>query len=226
MPLETILLFLIADLMFCLTPGPATMVTVSHALPLGPTGGMRGALGPIVGVNIGNFIWYALTAFGLIALIEAIPAAYAVLRWIGVAYLAWMGFRMFRRDTSALADQSASSASFRRGFFNGLAVHMSNPKALLFYVAFIPPFIDPAGNLMLQFAILAGLTVITETTGLTFYAALASKARNLGNADQAQPVFHRIAAVVLIGAALILAWWNLADGGAASAFNLPKGAVA
>ncbi len=225
MPLETILLFLFADLMFCLTPGPATMVTVSHALPLGPTGGMRGALGPIIGVNIGNFIWYALTAFGLIALIEAVPAAYAVLRWIGVAYLAWMGFQMFRGGTSALANQSAKSANFGKGFLNGLAVHMSNPKALLFYTAFIPPFIDPTGNLMLQFAILAGLTVITETTGLTFYAALASKARNLGNADQAQPVFQKIAAVVLIGAALILAWWNLTDSMVQSAFNLPTGAI-
>ncbi|MGB5724385.1 MAG: LysE family translocator [Parasphingorhabdus sp.] len=223
MPLETIFLFVIADLMFCLTPGPATMVTVSHALPLGPTGGMRGALGPIVGVNIGNFIWYALTAFGLIALIEAVPAIYAVLRWIGVAYLAWMGFRMFRVGSGALADQSANSASFKKGFLNGLAVHMSNPKALLFYVAFIPPFIDPSGNLMLQFAILAGLTVFTETTGLTFYAAIASKARNLGDADQAQPVFQKIAAVVLIGAALILAWWNLSDGAAQTAFNMPKG---
>ena len=206
MPLETILLFVVADLMFCLTPGPATMVTVSHALPHGPAGGMRGALGPIVGVNIGNFVWYALTAFGLIALFNAVPTAYAALRWIGVGYLVWMGFQMLRGASRKLANQSARKASFRKGFLNGLAVHMSNPKALLFYTAFIPPFIDPDGNLLLQFAILAGLTVITETTGLTFYATLASKARNLGNADQAQPLFQKIAAVVLIGAALIVMW--------------------
>lgn len=225
MPLETIFLFLIADLMFCLTPGPATMVAVSHALPHGPAGGMRGALGPIVGVNIGNFIWYALTAFGLIALINAVPTAYAALRWIGVAYLAWMGFQMLRGGASKLANQSARSAGFGKGFLNGLAVHMSNPKALLFYTAFIPPFIDPDGNLLLQFAILAGLTVLTETTGLTFYAALASKARNLGNADQAQPLFQKIAAAILLGAALILAWWNLTDSALQSAFNLPQGAI-
>lgn len=193
MPLETIFLFVIADLMFCLTPGPATMVTVSHALPHGPAGGMRGALGSIVGVNVSNFIWYALTAFGLIALINAVPTAYAVLRWIGVAYLAWMAFQMLRGGTSALARQSAKSASFGKGFVNGLVVHMSNPKALLFYTAFIPPFIDPEGN--------------------------------LGNADQAQPVFQRIAAAILLGAALILAWWNLTDGVMQSAFNLPQGAT-
>ena len=223
MPLETIFLFLIADLMFCLTPGPATMVAVSHALPHGPAGGMRGALGPIVGVNVGNFIWYGLTAFGLIALIQAVPTAYAVLRWIGVAYLVWMAFQMLSGTTSALAKQSAKSANFGKGFLNGLAVHMSNPKALLFYTAFIPPFIEPDGPLLLQFAILAGLTVITETTGLTFYSALASKARNLGNADQAQPMFQKIAAAVLLGAALILAWWNLNDSAMQSAFNLPQG---
>lgn len=223
MPLETILLFVIADLMICLTPGPATMVTVSHALPPSPAGGMRGAFGPIVGVNVGNFIWYGLTAFGLIALIQAIPIAYAALRWIGVAYLAWMGFQMLRGRSSMLAGQSAKGANFKRGFLNGLAVHMSNPKALMFYVAFIPPFIDPTGSLLLQFAILAGLTVLTETTGLTFYAALASKARNLGNADQAQPIFQKIAAAVLVGAAIILTWWNLTDGAVESAFNLSKG---
>ncbi len=211
MPLETILLFVIADLMICLTPGPATMVTVSHALPRGPAGGMRGALGPIVGVNIGNFIWYALTAFGLIALIQEFPIAYTALRWIGVFYLAWMGIQMLRGGDSRLAGQSANTASFKKGFLNGLAVHMSNPKALMFYVAFIPPFIDPDGNLLLQFAILAGLTVLTETTGLSFYAALASKARNLGDADQAQPLFRKVAAAVLVGAAIILALWNITD---------------
>lgn len=223
MALETILLFLVADMMFCLTPGPATLVAVSHALPHGPAGGLRGALGPIVGVNVGNFIWYGLTAFGLIALIQAVPAAYSILRWVGVAYLLWMAFRMFQAGTSALARQSARRASFGKGFLNGLAVHMSNPKALLFYTAFIPPFIDPDRPLLLQFAILAGLTVITETTGLTFYATLASRARKLGHADQAQPLFQKIAAIVLIAAALILAWWNLTDDAMQTAFNLAQG---
>lgn len=225
MPIETILLFLVADLMFCLTPGPATMVAVSHALPTGPSGGIRGALGPIVGVNVGNFIWYGLTAFGLIALIQAVPTAYSVLRWIGVIYLAWMGIQMLRGGNRQLANQSANSANFKKGIINGLAVHMSNPKAFAFYAMFIPPFIDPAGNLMLQFAILAGLTVITETTGLTFYALIASRARNLGNADLAQPIFQKVAAMVLVGAAIILAWWNLTDSALQSAFNLPKGAM-
>ncbi|NCN84984.1 MAG: LysE family translocator [Sphingomonadales bacterium] len=225
MALETILLFLVTDMMFCLTPGPATLVIVSHALPHGPAGGMRGAFGPIVGVNVGNFLWYGLTAFGLIALIQAVPTAYSILRWVGVAYLLWMSFQMFQRRGSALARQSARSAGFRKGFLSGLTVQMSNPKALLFYSAVIPPFIDPDGQVLLQFAILAGLTVITETTGLSFYASLATRARKLGRADQAQPLFQKIAATVLIAAALILAWWNLTDSAVQSAFNLTQGKI-
>ncbi len=224
MPIETILLFLAADLMFCFTPGPATMVTVSHALPAGPAGGMRGALGPIFGINVGNFIWYGLTAFGLIALIQASPAAYAILRWLGVAYLLWMGIKMLGGGRqNDLSIQRARSGNFRRGFTNGLAVHMSNPKALLFYTAFIPLFIDPAGNLWLQFGILAALTLFAETSGLTFYAAIASRARSLGKVDGAQSIFGKAAGIVIIAAAIILSWWNFADNGPQASFNDAKG---
>jgi homoserine/homoserine lactone efflux protein len=136
-----------------------------------------------------------------------------------------MGINMLRGGRANIAQQCAEKANFRRGFVTGLAVHMSNPKALLFYAAFIPPFIDPAGNLWLQFAILAGLTVFTETAGLTFYAALASRARNMGDADRLQPMFGKLAAIVLIGAAILLGWWNLADSGPKTAFNLVTGRV-
>lgn len=199
------------------------MVTVSHALPAGRQGGMRGALGPIVGINVGNFVWYALTAFGLIAMIQAFPSVYAVLRWLGVAYLAWLGIAMLRGARQNLAGSSVKSEGFKRGFLSGLAVHMSNPKALFFYTVIIPPFVDPTGNLWAQFAILAGLTILTETSGLTFYAALASRARSLGNADRVQDVFKYVAAAVLICVAIIMAFINLADAGVDLVFNGAKG---
>lgn len=222
MPLETIILFLITDLTFCFTPGPATMVTISHALPPGRDGGLRGALGPIAGINVGNFIWYGLTAAGLVALIQTLPVAYAALRWVGVAYLVWIGAAMIRSKPSRLDSTKSRKASFARGFANGLAVHMSNPKALLFYTAFIPPFIDPSRSLWMQFGILATLTVFTETSGLTFYAALAARTRGLRQAREGARVFRKAAGVVVIAAAVILAWWNLNDT-ALAAFNAAKG---
>ncbi|MEP3225015.1 MAG: LysE family translocator [Parasphingorhabdus sp.] len=223
MPLETILLFVITDLTFCFSPGPATMVTVSHALPAGRQGGMRGALGPIVGINVGNFIWYALTAFGLIAIIQAFPSIYSFLRWLGVAYLAWLGIAMMRASQQQLSGSTAKIADFKRGFLSGLAVHMSNPKALFFYTVIIPPFVDPNGDLWVQFAILAGLTILTETAGLTFYAALATRVRSLGNADKVQNRFKIVAAGVLIAVALIMAYLNLSEANIDSMFNSGKG---
>ena len=199
------------------------MVTVSHALPLGRQGGMRGALGPIAGINVGNFIWYALTAFGLIAMIQAFPSAYAVLRWLGVAYLAWLGIVMLQGAGQNLGGSVAKTESFKRGFLSGLAVHMSNPKALFFYTVIIPPFVDPMRNLWVQFGTLAGLTILTETAGLIFYAALASRARSLGNADRVQDIFKYIAAAVLICVALIMAFLNFEDARIDSAFNGVKG---
>lgn len=223
MPLETILLFLITDLTFCFTPGPATMVTVSHALPAGRRGGMRGALGPIVGINVGNFIWYALTAFGLIAMIQAFPSAYAVLRWLGVAYLALLGAAMLRGAHQQLGGSAVKAEGFKRGFLSGLAVHMSNPKALLFYTVIIPPFVDPMGSLWVQFGTLAGLTIFTETAGLTFYAALASRARSMGNADKVQDSFRYVAAAVLICVAVAMAYLNLEESGIDLTFKGVKG---
>ena len=69
------------------------------------------------GVNIGNFIWYALTAFGLIALIQQSPIAYTALRWIGVFYLAWLGIQMLRGKDSRLANQSAKCGQFQARIF-------------------------------------------------------------------------------------------------------------
>ncbi len=95
MAIETILLFLVADLLFCLMPGPATMITVAHVF----SGGMRGGWGPIVGINLGNFIWYGLSAAGLITLAAAAPDFFTVLRYAGIFYLVWMGIGMIRAES-------------------------------------------------------------------------------------------------------------------------------
>jgi homoserine/homoserine lactone efflux protein len=140
-----------------------------------------------------------------------------------VAYLAWLGIAMLRGARQNLNGSAATAEGFKRGFLSGLAVHMSNPKALFFYTVIIPPFVDPAGNLWVQFGILAGLTIFTETAGLTFYAALASRARSLGNADRVQDIFKYVAAAVLVCVALVMAFLNLEEAGIDLAFNGVKG---
>ncbi len=200
MAIETILLFFITDLLFCLIPGPATMTTASHVL----AGGFRNGWGPIVGINIGNFIWYALSAMGLIALASTMPDLFTVLRYAGVAYLVWMGISMIRAGSLMASKPKAVSGGalgFLKGFGSGLAVHMSNPKALLFYTAFLPQFIDADHAIGPQILILAIITVFTETIGLLFYAAVAARTADIAVKSGWARHLSRISGGVLLAVA-------------------------
>ena len=206
MPLETMLLFFVADLAICLTPGPATAVTASYAAK----GGVRGALGPIAGIHFGNFIWYGLSAAGLIALIAAAPEFFAIIRWLGVGYLLWMGWKMIRASAAIKSKENRNIASgFWPGFGSGLAVHMSNPKALLFYISFAPQFIDPQNSITLQILILAGITIVTESIGMFTYAWVAATASKRATGRFSGLSVGSIAGTILILVALGMATANL-----------------
>ena len=206
MPIETILLFFFADLAICLTPGPATAVAASYAA----SGGIRGALGPITGIHAGNFIWYGLSAIGLIALITAAPDIYTAIRWAGVVYLLWMGWRMIRSAAAAHANPAIKTRNtdFWPGFGSGLAVHMSNPKALLFYASFLPQFIDADRAILPQIAIFAAITLVTESIGLFTYAYATVAAQRMAEKRLSAFSFDQVAGSVLIVVALIMAVLN------------------
>ncbi len=204
---ETLLLFFITDLLFCLSPGPATIVCASYAA----SGGMRNALGPIMGIHAGNFIWYALSALGLVALLQTAPNLYNIIRWAGVAYLVWIAFTMLRQSKASLALNKHGTVKFSRGFMSGLAVHMSNPKALLFYAAFLPQFIDPEISILLQIIILAAITLITESIGLFFYSSIAAGARSIANSAKISNIAHYGSAIMLIMVATFMAYLNYSE---------------
>lgn len=205
MAIETVIAFIIMDLAFCLVPGPAVMITVSHAL----SGGGRNAIGPILGINAGNFLWYGLSALGLIALASAAPNAFAIIQYIGAAYLVWLGWKRFNADSMApILDPNIApdkvSNGLLTGFVSGIAVHMANPKALLFYTTILPQFLDTSRPIAPQILILATATIFTESTSLTIYAIVAARggsvARNAGKTH----LLNRIAGVILMGVAITL----------------------
>jgi len=203
--LETMIAFVVTDLAFCLVPGPAVMVTVSHAL----SGGMRGAVGPILGINVGNFIWYGLSGVGLIALASQAPIAFGIMQFVGTAYLLWMGYKRFTAAEIVSVDQAgAVAATVIGGFANGIAVHMANPKALLFYAAILPQFLDAARPVGPQIVILMLLTIFTETTSLTIYSVVASRGGAMAKEQGRSTLINRIAGGILISVAIILAVYN------------------
>jgi homoserine/homoserine lactone efflux protein len=152
MELHNWLLYLAASVGLSLSPGPNGLLALTH----GALHGRRKALFTISGGVMGFVIVIALSMFGIGALLQASIVWLTVLKWVGGAYLVWLGVQVWRSPPMQLEMTAAGDA--RPGwslFKDGLLSAVTNPKALLFFAAFLPQFIDPHRNLMLQFAIMA-----------------------------------------------------------------------
>jgi homoserine/homoserine lactone efflux protein len=194
-----LLLYALTDLVACLTPGPAVLTVAGHAL----AGSRRGAAGAIVGINAGNLLWFALAGAGLSALVTALPALFAILRWIGIAYLLWIGIQAWRHADAPMAVRAARRpAGFRRGLMSAVAVQLSNPKALLFFTVILPPFLNPAAPMTPQIVSLASIGVAIEAVVLAGYAAFAWRLGRLVGDRATNRMVNRASGTLLIAAAL------------------------
>jgi homoserine/homoserine lactone efflux protein len=152
MTLSTYLLYLLAVSLLIVTPGPTMLMCLTNAVNHGPVRALASAAGALAA----SVVVMALSALGLGALLAASEAAFTVLKVLGAAYLVYLGVKTFR---SSGALQGAAAPANRSLFMQGFLVGASNPKALLFFSAFFPQFIDPASPVLPQFAILAGTFV-------------------------------------------------------------------
>ncbi|HEY7672995.1 MAG TPA: LysE family translocator [Gammaproteobacteria bacterium] len=197
MTLETFLAFCALELVLCLTPGPAVIYVISTALGRGVRAGLAAALGIVAG----NTLYFFLSALGVAAIILASHAIFTVLKWIGAAYLVYVGARMLlsRREPVALRPQPVAQ-SFARGF----AVQAANPKALAFFVALLPQFIDPTANVAWQVLILGLASQTIEITVLGLYVWLTGRAQQLVG-GRFGTIVERVAGGFLIAAGARLA---------------------
>ncbi len=159
MALHTWLLYLAAAIGLSLTPGPNSLLVLTH----GALHGHRRTLFTVAGGAAGFTVLIGLSMLGIGALLQASASALTLLKWLGGAYLVWLGVQLWRAPAITLvpdagAPQTAGSALFRQGLLTAI----SNPKALLFYGAFLPQFIDPARDLLTQFLIMATVFVVVE----------------------------------------------------------------
>lgn len=142
-----LLTFVPAGLALNLTPGADMMFCLGQGLRSGP----RAAVAASGGIALGAFIHAALAGLGLGALVATVPVAFEVIRWVGVAYLIWLAVQTLRQSGQA-GDVPAKSP--RRAFRAGLVVNLTNPKVILFVLAFVPQFVVPeAGSVLGQFLI-------------------------------------------------------------------------
>jgi len=157
MPSPEILAFFAATtLALLLVPGPSVLFIVARTLEHG----RRGGLTSMLGVETGALVHVLAATVGLGALVAASPTALLVLKFTGAAYLLWMGVRALRGRGHEFGTVSAGDGKL---FRQGLVVDALNPKTAMFFIAFLPQFVDPAGNVALQTFVL-GLTFVTLAT--------------------------------------------------------------
>lgn len=163
--LPTLLLFVVAVLGLMVSPGPNMALIVSNSLALGARGGIVSA----AGIFVADLIMTMLVCAGIATVVATWPPAFDVLRYLGALYLAWLAMQALRRRTPALERQRAT-ASLRQAFHGATLVSLLNPKAMLFFLVFLPQFVDPRrGAVTLQLLVL-GLAL--STIAFVFHALL------------------------------------------------------
>jgi homoserine/homoserine lactone efflux protein len=177
MDLNTWLVYLVAAFGLSVTPGPNSLLVLTH----GALHGHRKTLATVAGGALGFAALIALSMLGIGALLQASAHALTVLKLLGGAYLVWLGVQLWRAPPIQLqaADPATTATAVRPGllFRQGLLTALSNPKALLFYGAFLPQFIDPQRPLMPQFVIMATVFVVVEIIVEAGLALLAQRIR-------------------------------------------------
>lgn len=173
MPVELLGAFIAATIILGLIPGPNVALIVANSITYGPRYGLL----TVAGTSAAMVPQVILTCIGMVTVLSLLSGVFDVLRWAGVAYLAYLGWRQWRTpplDLSAIPPQPKSiTAIFWRGFF----VSSTNPKTLLFYGAFFPQFIDGQNPVLPQLVILS-LTFVTVITLIdSSWALLAGTAR-------------------------------------------------
>jgi threonine/homoserine/homoserine lactone efflux protein len=175
MSLNTWLLYLVAAFGLSVTPGPNSLLVLTH----GALHGHRKTLFTVAGGATGFVALIALSMLGIGALLKASVHALLVLKLLGGAYLVWLGIQLWRAPPIHLRPEAGRAARTRGRtmFRQGLLTAVSNPKALLFYGAFLPQFIDPARDLLTQFIIMATVFVAVEILVEYLLALLAHRVR-------------------------------------------------
>lgn len=205
---QHLLLFILAGWLLNLTPGPDVLYIVTNALRCGAKAGVVAGLG----ITAGCFVHVFAAALGVGALLATSATAFTVLKWLGAAYLLWMGAKiLLARSPQATTDLQALAKArpanpLRKVFTGGFWTNVLNPKVAIFFLAFVPQFIAPeADNKALAFVLLGAIFNINSIPVNTGYALAAAWMARRGAVQRGMQWLERAAGVLFIGFGLKLA---------------------
>jgi len=203
MTIQTWALFCATEAVLSLVPGPAVLYVVSSSIAHGSRAGIVASLS----ILAGNAVYFILSAMGLGALLLASRTVFLAIKWIGAAYLVYLGLRMLlSRSPRALEAGGEPKPTRHAGvFWNGFVTQISNPKAIVFFAALLPQFINPDQSVARQIAILGCSSVVVEFIVLSIYVSMCRAAGRWVKTTRFSAWLIRVAGLLLVTAGAKLA---------------------
>jgi len=197
---ELLITFLVTTALFAYIPGPSMLYAAAQTMARGRTAGLMAALG----IHLGCYVHVIAAAAGLSVLFHAVPMLYLAVKLAGALYLIWLGAMLIfsKAGTAEVASGAIGSKSGRRAFFESITVEVLNPKTAIFFMAFLPQFVDASASLPVwaQFVILGTIVnLIFSSADVMFVMLAGAVMTRLRNSSSAQTILRRAGGTVLVG---------------------------
>ncbi|WP_457583815.1 LysE family translocator [Ensifer canadensis] len=196
--------FAAASAVLLAIPGPTILLVISYALGHG----RKTAGATVAGVALGDFTAMTASMLGLGALLATSATIFTVLKWVGAAYLIWLGIQLCRAPVAGGEDAEDGTPAKERPlriFLHAYAVTALNPKSIVFFVAFLPQFLDLSQPLFTQMAIFEATFLTLAILNASLYAALATAAKSTISKPNIRRIVNRTGGLLLVGAGLLTA---------------------
>ena len=202
MPLELWLAFSLTSIILLVVPGPTVVLVFSYALGQGK----RTAWATVPGVALGDFTAMTISLAGAGAILAASATLFAILKYVGAAYLIWLGIKLWRAEPRLeLADGAPKAKGNRSMFWSAYIVTALNPKSIVFFIAFLPQFVIPAQPALPQFLILGATFLVLATVSSAIWAVAAGAMRAGFRKPGTLKLVNRFGGGFMIGAGLLTA---------------------
>ena len=195
------LAYAVIAIVFSLAPGSGTVNSISNGLSYGT----RKSLGAVVGLQIGLAIHIALVGVGIGALVAQSAMAFSVIKWVGAAYLVWLGVQKWRDTSSLVAAESDKDISGMALLYKAILINLTNPKSIVFLVALLPQFIDPEQDQLTQLLVLGVTTVVIDACVMLGYTTLAAQMGRFIRSDKIMGKINKVFGSMFMGCGALLA---------------------
>ena len=201
MTFELWLTFFIASLLISISPGPGAINTLSSGLRYG----VRNSLPAILGLQLGYGAQIVVAGIGLGALLAASTTAFNVVKWFGIGYLVWLGYKKWTQPPLSAEGITPPWESGRARFWQAAFVNLTNPKATVFLLALFPQFLNTQADQGVQITVMGATLILVDIGGMLCYAALASQMSRWMRNERHQVIQNRVFGSLFVGAAALLA---------------------